>query len=176
MMNEPERDEEIRQLARNLSRVLQESHLLALEDSRNELVDRLQNHLMCDPRDLPVVSQDLPSYQLVDVQVALEVWGAEGGDRALEVVGISGDQRRFHPLSELLAGHAHGVGIGPVDYVDVADSPDSTRSCVRFGIFLLREGDQRAAVLLRGADPHGPMQGAMIELVAADRSYGREVL
>jgi hypothetical protein len=50
----------------------------------------------------------------------------------LEVVGVAGGQRQFHPFSELLAGRGHGVGICPVEYVAVADSPDSTRSCVRF--------------------------------------------
>jgi cell division protease FtsH len=167
---------EIRDLARNLSRLLHEIHLLAEEGTENELTDRLQAHLGSDPRVLPVISQELPSYQLVDVQVALEVWSQQKRNRSMEIIGVSGDQRRFHPLSELLAGQAHGVGLGPVDYVDVADSPTTTRSCVRFGIFLLSDGDRRAGALLRGADPHGPMQGAMIELIADDRTYGREVL
>jgi hypothetical protein len=60
--------------------------------------------------------------------------------------------------------------------MDIADSPDSMRNCVRFGVFLLRDGDRRAAVLLRGADPHGPMQQAMVEIVAREASFGREVL
>jgi cell division protease FtsH len=90
---------------------------------------------------------------------------------------FSGDQRRFHPLSELLTkAGPMGVGVGPVDYVDMPDSPDSTRSCVKFGLFLLTDGNQSCAALLRGGDPHGPMQAAMIELIAEDRSYASAVL
>ena len=118
----------------------------------------------------PSLSQELPPYQLVDVQVALDVWIDEAPGRSMEVVGISGEQRRHHPLSELLSGSGmHGIGIGPVDYVDLADSPDSTRSCVHFGLFLVRDGERRCAALIRGADPHGHMNAAMIEVVAEER-------
>lgn len=171
-----DRDDDLRRLANNLAALFNDVHLLVRESGENELADRLEAHLGVDPRGLPVLSQELPSYQLVDAQVALDIWGTLGVERTIEVVGISGDQRRFHPFSELLAGSAHGVGIGPVDYVDLADSPDSTRSCVSFGMFLLRDGERRAAALIRGADPHGPMQAAMIEIVAVDRDDGRELL
>jgi hypothetical protein len=65
----------------------------------------------------------------------------------------------------------YGIGIGPVDYVDLADSPDSTRSCVHFGLFLVRDGDRRCVALIRGPDPHGHMSAAMIEILAADRDF-----
>jgi DNA polymerase III delta prime subunit len=124
-----------------------------------------------------VVSQELPSYQLIDVQVALDAWPTLAHGRSVELVGVSGDQRRFHPLSELISmGHHFGVAIGPVDYQDVADSPDSTRPCVSFGLFLLRDGERPAAALLRGPDPHGPMQQSLIEIVAPDQDHARTLL
>ena len=137
-----ELDPDLRQLARDLSKLLATLHHLAREEAGNGLADRLEAHLGRDPRGLPVVSEALPPYQLVDVQVALDVWGTKRG-RSIEVVGVSGDQRRFQPLSELLARSSSGVDIGPVDYVDLADSPDTTRSCVHFGLFLLSDGDRR---------------------------------
>jgi hypothetical protein len=94
----------------------------------------------------------------------------------MTVIGVTGEQRRFHPLSELLSGRHFGVGIGPVEYVDVADSPDSTRSCVQFGLFLLEDAGHRSAVLVRGADPHGPMQSAMLEIVDGDHDSGRRLM
>ena len=147
------------------------------EDGTNEIAELLLGHLATDPRELPVLSQELPPYQLVDVQVALDVWTQEAQDRSMEVVGISGEQRRHHPLSELLSGSGmHGVGIGPVDYVDLADSPDSTRSCVHFGMFLVQDGERLCAALIRGADPHGHMNAAMIEVVAPDRDFASAFL
>lgn len=154
---------EIQALIRNLSAVIGRAQFLTHDDG-NPLADRLRDHLGADPKGLPVLSQELPPYQLVDVQVALDVWTGVSTDREMEVFGLSGDQRRFHPLSELLAGGGmYGISIGTVDYVDLADSPDSTRKCVRFGVFLLRDGARRCAALIRGPDPHGPMQEAMID-------------
>jgi cell division protease FtsH len=171
-------EDELRALARKVSELLITVHAIAREEPVDQFVERVQSHLGVDPRDLPVVSEEFPPYQLIDVNIALEKWpDSTSQDRSVEIVGISGDQRRFHPLSELLGGSARfGVGIGPVDYTDLADSPDSTRSCVRFGLFLLRDNNRSAAALLRGPDPHGPMQQAMIELIAEDRSFAHNII
>jgi cell division protease FtsH len=164
--------EELRQLARSMTRVFSIMQELAADDGDDVFIQTLEDHLGTDPRALSVVTHQLPPYQLIDVQIAIESWEASRSDRELQLLGISGDQRRFHPLSEIMANAAmYGVRIGPVEYVNVADSPDSTRSCVRFGLFLLTDGDDRAAVLLRGTDPHGPMQSAMLELVGPDSEF-----
>jgi hypothetical protein len=167
---------ELRRLARSLTEVLGSLHALAQDETNESLAGRLAAHLGVDARGLSVLSHEFPPYQLVDVQVALEAWAVCADDRGLEVIGVTGDQRRFHPLSELLAGRHFGVGVGPVEYVDMADSPDSTRSCVRFGVFLLDDKGHRSAALLRGADPHGPMQSAMVEIIDADQEKGRQLM
>jgi cell division protease FtsH len=170
-------EEELRELARKVSELLVTVHAVAREEPRDQLVEQLRAHLGVDPRELPVVSEEFPPYQLVDVNIALEKWPESTPQRSAQVVGVSGDQRRFHPLSELLAGAARfGVGIGPVDYTDLADSPDTTRSCVRFGLILLRDGDRAAAALLRGPDPHGAMQGSMIEVLAPNRDLAHAII
>ncbi len=169
---EPVPAEELRQLARSMFGVFSVMRDLVADQGQQPFVQTLADHLDTDPRTLSVVTHQFPPYQLVDVQIAIESWQEGSPDRQLRLVGISGDQRRFHPLSEIMANAGtYGVGIGPVEYVNVADSPDSTRSCVRFGLFLLTDRDRRAAVLLRGADPHGPMQSAMLELVGPDSEF-----
>lgn len=169
-------DSELRDLARAFAAIFGDIHLLARESQVESLADRLSAHLGVDPAGLPVLSHEFPPYQLVDVQVALEGWVDSDSGRSAEVIGVAGDQRRFHTLAELLTGRLVGIGIGPVEYADLADSPDSTRSCVRFGVFLLDDGGTRAAALLRGSDPHGPMQSAMLEIVATDQEAGRSLM
>jgi DNA polymerase III delta prime subunit len=164
-------EDELKQLARNLSSIFGQLHQLAVGDAPDPLVEVLREHLDAEPGTLPVVTHEFPGYQLVDVQVAIEIWGS-GPRRELDLIGISGQQRRFHPLSELISqGRLSGVGIGPVDYADFADSPNSTRRCVRFGLYLLTDGDRKMALLLRGEDPHGPMNSAMVELLGADPEF-----
>lgn len=178
--------EELIELARSMTGLFLALRALAPDAKDSDLIIRLHDHLGVHPKGLPILSQEIPSYQLVDLQIALEKWGEERG-RSFEVVGVSGEQRRFHPLSELISqgtrtpgggviNPAAAIGLGPVEYVDLADSPDTTRSCVKFGLFLLRDGGQRCAVLLRGEDPHGPMQNALIEVISEERELATEVL
>ncbi len=168
---------ELRDLARKISDLMITVSAIAREEPRDQLIEQLRAHLGADPRELPVVSEEFPPYQLVDVNIALDKWSESAPRRSVQVVGVSGDQRRFHPLTELLGGAARfGVGIGPVDYTDLADSPDTTRTCIRFGLLLLRDGERAAAALLRGPDPHGPMQGSMIEVLAPDRDLAHAII
>lgn len=135
-------------------------------------METLRRHLGVDPRGLPVVTHEIPGFQLVDVQVAIEKWATSRPGRDLDLIGVSGQQRRFNPLSELISQGRHsGVGVGPVDYANFADSPNTTRSCVRFGIFLLSDNGHKLAVLQRGEDPHGPMNSAMLELLGSDPQH-----
>ncbi len=166
--------DELRRFAQAFSTLADEVHTLA-ERGVSELAQRLAAHLGASPGDLSVLAQEVPAYQLVDVQVALDRWATEIADRSIEVIGVSGAHRHFESLSDLVA-EGTGARVGSVDYVDMPDSPDSTRSCVRFGIFLMGEGPQRAAALLRGASPHGPMQEAMIEVIAPEPDFGRAIL
>ena len=61
-------DEELRELARSLTHVLNAVHRLASREERtSEFTDRVTAHLGVDAKGLPVVTQELPPYQLIDV-------------------------------------------------------------------------------------------------------------
>jgi hypothetical protein len=83
------------EVARSLSIVLSELHALVPDHEGDRLKDRVAGHLGMEATRLPIVSHEFPPYQLVDVQVALEEWVARGERRAIELTGVSGDQRRF---------------------------------------------------------------------------------
>ena len=152
--------EELTWVARAFSLVMEKVHHLA-DTGASELASRLEQHLGVAPEGLPVLAQEVPSYQLVDVQVALEQWTQESPERSTQLIGVSSGHRHFQSLSDLLA-EGSGARVGAVDYVEMADSPDSTKSCVHFGIFLMSDGPHRAATLLRGPNPHqGPMEDAV---------------
>jgi hypothetical protein len=60
------------------------------------------------------VSEGYPSYDHANLQVALDAY-LEGDGRASELIGLSGQQRRWMSLSDLVAtAHHAGVGIGSV--------------------------------------------------------------
>ncbi len=170
-------DDELRRLASGLVRLIDAARFLAsAADGPNELARRIEAHLGVSPLDLPVVGQQLPWYQLVDVQVAVDQWVQERPDRHLEVIGIRGQQqRRFSTFAELLTSPTPALGLGPVEYADVPDSPDSTRRCIQFGVFLLSDADVRVAMLLR-KDERGPVHQMVLELIAADPAVAEDTL
>jgi hypothetical protein len=63
---------------------------------------------------LSVLAQEVPAYQLVDVQVALDRWATEIADRSIEGIGVSGAHRHFESLSDLVA-EGLGAKVGAVD-------------------------------------------------------------
>lgn len=168
-------EEELRRLAAGMQQIVRDLHLLVHDPTGGRLVRRLVRHLGCDPRQLPVVAHEFPSAQLVDIDAALACWPDEEEGRHLELLGLTGPHRRGSPLSDLLSGEL-GVDIGPVDYVDRADSANTSRSCVRIGLFLLRDSRGPLVVLLRGSDRQNPSPVGQLELISTDPGHGREFL
>ncbi|GIE98855.1 AAA family ATPase [Paractinoplanes rishiriensis] len=143
-------------------------HRGAPPDDESALLPPVREHLGVDPRRVPVVSEDVPAYRFVDLDIALgEI--ERRGDRH-DLVGIGGgEQRRHHSLSEILenAGRFGQFPLGPVDYTSVATGPDDTREVVAFGLRLFRFGGAPVAVLQRAADPRYGSAAARMEVLAA---------
>ncbi|MBA2644238.1 MAG: hypothetical protein H0U80_02200, partial [Solirubrobacterales bacterium] len=145
-------------------------HAWALENApvaEGELPRRLREHLGVTPSGLEVLTEELSSYDQVNVQVALDAMSAEGG-LDLEVIGLS-LEHGFRPgLAEISQGsNAYGSMLepGPVEYASI-DVGDRTISCVQAGLLLIREGDDRLAVLLA---PPEEDQGLSVEAMATRR-------
>src|SRR4051794_28496000 len=67
-----------------------------------ELRRRLAEHLAADPRDMPVVSRALQSWDRPNFQVAIDRWTA---GREVEVVGLPLMQGYRAGIAELVRGH-----------------------------------------------------------------------
>ena len=93
-------------LIRNLSAVIDRVQSIT-HDPTNPLADRLRDHLGADPKGLPVLSQELPPYQLVDVQVALDVWTGISNYPEMEVIRSLGSATV--PPLERVAGRRRNV-------------------------------------------------------------------
>jgi cell division protease FtsH len=147
------------------------------EQRPNELVRRLTAHLGRPARELPVITEDHPSYDLANVQVAVDAWRAAHGDGVLH--GISGHGREHHSFTELITGFGQ-FNLGAVDYTSVPVGVDAERTCVRFGLYLLEAGPAPGAaplaVLLRGADPRRGENGVRLEVLCRRAEAGRVFL
>ena len=139
----------------------------AVETARNEdqpLRRLLLDHLGPDAALLPTVSATWPSYEHVNVQVALDAWLADGagdggsGDRGHKVYGITGIGFMSHMevvgIGDFLQGRNEGpfssAGVGGVMTTAVPSGPGGqTYPCVRHGVYLVRDGEARLVVVLQ---------------------------
>lgn len=136
----------------------------------------LRSHLGAEPAGLPVLSESMDEPDHANVQVAMEDYLAHGGRRA-ELVGVSGEQKRFMgmSLSDLIAPVHGGFSgdrapqPGPVDYVNLPVGPGRTLPCVQYGLYLVAGGSQPLAVLVRGADERHGGGRLAVEAMAAER-------
>ena len=117
---------------------------------------RLQAHFGEDPSGMPVVGQGFGSRQHPNVQIAIDAYLAEDG-RSAEIVGIGADsfQSEFGVSMSQLVTPARGgrtpLVEGPVEHVDINLGEDEVLTCVQRGLYLIKDGDARLAVLLSRA-------------------------
>jgi len=158
-----------------------QAHRDASIDDDNRLAPVLEHHLGIDPARPPVVTEEVPGYRFVDLDIALDEIQRRGPGHRLVGVG-GGEQRRHHSLSEILesAGRYGQFPVAAVDYRSVATGPDDTRQAVSFGLRLFTFEGSPVVVLQREADPRygtpaarmeilTPVEGVAARLIAAVR-------
>jgi hypothetical protein len=140
-------------------------------------LSRLRTHFAAEPATLPVVAEDFEPAEHPNLQVALEAYLRASG-RTADLVGVTAAQKRLagFGLSDLLVPARPGLMAGaapvpgPVEYANVRLDDDRVLTCVRFGLFLIRDGAQRLAVLVRGPLEHRYPRNLHVEVMALDRS------
>ncbi|TCC49677.1 AAA family ATPase [Kribbella capetownensis] len=139
---------------------------------RESLRDRLRAHLGIDPEQVPVVTASFASYDLPNVQRAVEAWFDE-----FEVLGLAGSNRGHHTLSELLEMAEYDrFGIGAVDYQRLQIDVDEEMDCVAFGFYLGVRGSDRYVALLRAANPQYGRMSVDLEVLSVEKEAGDRFL
>jgi hypothetical protein len=170
-------DDADRDLMRAFARFLDHANELAATEQRAQLTpigERLREHLGADPQTIPVVTEEFADHRLVDADIALDE--LTGPDPAA-LVGIAGDDGRFHSsISEFVA-HAHTRwSLGPVSYAARATGPDTTRRVVSFGLRLITFEGAPVVVLQRSAKPEYGRSSATLEVLAVDQDLATAFL
>jgi len=166
---------ELRDLAKDLGRLVRLTSRLVEGEQDNEFARRLEEHLGSHPSALNFSSTRFPLHQLVDIHLALEAWASDKESRQLEFVGYAGEHVGHWDLQDLLS-PSHDLKVGALEYAEFPDSPDSTKTCVTRGAALLRDSLQTAVIMIRGSDPDEPMGGLLLDMLAADEEFGRHVM
>jgi ATPase family associated with various cellular activities (AAA) len=134
-------------------------------------------HLGAGAAGLPVATRAWPSYDQVNVQAGVDAWLAEPG-RTHELVGLTNFRHREFGLADLLQAQGHfGPGLGSAAMEALPAGPGGvTRPCVQCGIYLTSDASGPAAILVRGPDQHGPMEGASVQVASVAEGRAQQVM
>lgn len=139
---------------------------------------KLAEHFGVAPNVLPIVSESLPPHDHPNLQVALDEAVSRSGVTAT-LLGVSSEHGRTMSvlsLDALVAPARAGLmgtavlDVGPVSYVNLPSGQDETIACVELGLYLIADGDERLAVLVRLSQPRGFGGGGItLEVMARER-------
>jgi hypothetical protein len=156
---------DVGRLARRLVR--QVVHIARAEEASVRRL--LADHLGGQAGTLPVASGSWPRYDHVNVQAGLDAWLAEPG-REHEVAGLTGFHHRVFGLADLIqpGSWQPGLGLGSVTTDSLPAGPGGvTLACVQCALYLVTEPEGPIVLLVRGPGEHNPVQGVIVEAVAA---------
>ena len=116
----------------------------------------LLDHLGPDAAALPAIGDTIPLYEQVNLQIGVDAWLA-GPGREHQAIGITGvAQMRFNDVTigDLIQATPgsmyYTAGVGAPVAVNLPCGPDGeTMPCVSNGIYLVREGAERLAIMFR---------------------------
>ena len=140
----------------------------------NEVVALLRRHLGGTGSAASVVVRDLPPFEQVNLQVALDAWIAEPG-REVQVFGVALPEQ-YGPVG--LQDLVHGEVMGPVrlsapDIVDLPSGPDRTSACWRTALLLVTDARGPYVVMVRGPQRHEP--GLEVQVAGLPTAAAQEV-
>ncbi len=146
--------DEARQFARAFRGFLDWIHEDHGDGRRNPVVALVRDHLGAGVEQ-SVLGNELPVFEQVNLQVALDVWTA-ADDRSVSVHGVALPPHYEPPVLQQVV---HGEGLGPVrlaapDLVDLPSGPDRTQACLRRAILLVEDDRGRYVVMVRGPERH----------------------
>jgi cell division protease FtsH len=176
-VTEPERApaEEARAFALAFRSFLEWVHEDQGEGRRNPLVALVQGHLG-DRVEESVLRVELPVFEHVNLQVALDAWTVSAG-RTAAVHGVAVPP---HYESPSLQNLVHGEHLGPVrlsapDLVDLPSGPDRTTACLRRAVLLVEDDRGRYAVMVVG--PHRREEPVLaVEIAGLPTAAAQEVI
>jgi hypothetical protein len=123
----------------------------------HEVSQLVRDHLGTDGGHRSVVARELPRFEHVNLQTAVNAWSAAGG-RAVEVQGIALPPHYGGlSLQQLVAGE----GMPPLQLTapalaDLPNGPGSTLACLRLALLLVTDSRGRYVVMIQGPGEHQP--------------------
>jgi hypothetical protein len=153
------------------------------DSSSRALLPRLREHFGAAPDRFPIVSQRFEASEHPNLQCGIDTYLAAEGRSATLLGLVTPRVFRDVRLAELIAPRRNNSVSdsepteGPVEYVNVGLADDQVIPCVNVGLYLIRNGPQRVAILLSGPDDSRPLHKSIsVEVMAPQREIADRFL
>ncbi len=149
-------DSQAREFAAAFRAFLEWVHATAAADD-NEVAALVREYLGPDGARHSVVTRDLPAFEHVNLQTAVDAWAAHAG-RAAQIRGVALPPHYGGlSLQQLVAGE----GLPPLRLTapalaDLPNGPGSTLGCLRLALLLVADSHGRYIVMIQGPHEHDP--------------------
>jgi hypothetical protein len=121
-----------------------------------------------------VVSRDLPVFEHVNLQTAIDAWSARDG-RAVDVQGVLLPQHNRLELQEIVSAKAlPPVRLTAPALVDLPNGPDSTLGCLKLALLLVSDARGRYVLLVQSPNEH--QQTLQVEVAGLPVNKAQAVL
>jgi len=123
---------------------------------RNEVAALIEGFLGTGGEDHSVVSRDLPVFEHVNLQAAIDAWSARPG-RAVEVRGFLLPPHHSVQLQQLIGAEWAGrLRLTAPALVDLPNGPSSTLGCLKLALLLVEDARGRYVIMVQGPAEHHP--------------------
>jgi hypothetical protein len=121
-----------------------------------------------------VVSRDLPVFEHVNLQTAVDAWSARDG-RTLDVQGVLLPQHYRLELQEIVSGESlPPVRLTAPALVDLPNGPGSTLGCLKLALLLVSDARGRYVLLVQSPNEH--QQTLQVEVAGLPVNKAQAVL
>jgi cell division protease FtsH len=140
-------------------------------------VKHLRTHFSVDPANLPIVAEQFEKSEHPNLHLAItRLLERDGWSSTLMGVVTMNDYMGVKMAYLLSSQRGMQVTEGPVEYVNIALSDSHVLACVQSGLYLIQNGEQKLALLVRGPREMTPRAGLDVEVMAAERTIAEGFL
>ncbi len=141
----------------------------------NEVVALVRDYLGADGAQHSVVTRELPPFEHVNLQTAIDAWSARAG-RTVEVRGIALPPHFGSvSLQQLVAGESlPPLRLTAPALTDLPNGPGTTLGCLRLALLLVTDQHGRYVVMVEGPNEHQP--GLSVEVAGLPVAMAQRLL
>jgi len=167
-------DGEAREFAAAFRSFLEWIHRADSDGRVNEAASLVADFLGPDGLEHSVVSRDLPVFEHVNLQTALNAWSVEPG-RTVDVRGLLVPPHYMLQLQQVVSGEGlPELRLIAPTLVDLPNGPDSTLGCLKLALLLVTDTRGRYVLMVQAPNEHHP--GLDVEIAGLPVAAAQAVL